>query len=77
MNRNRNLDNIDLNRPLVPNGWDEMDLIQRRKSQFYGDYDSSPLVDLVTVQDDLISRKKTLAAKGSFQAICDKMENKK
>jgi len=69
-----NADYIDLNPPLFPKGWLQMDLIDRRKSQFFGDYESSTFVDLVTIQDNLIERKKTFAAQVSFQEVCNKME---
>ena len=69
-----NAHNIDLNPPLFPKGWLQMDLIDRRKSQFFGDYESSTFVDLVTVQDNLIETNKTFAAQVSFQEVCNKME---
>ena len=75
MNNRNDPEDIDLNPPLFPNGWSKMDIHEQRKSQFFGEYDTTVLVDLVTVQDYLIQRNKTLAAKVSFQAVCDKMEN--
>ena len=68
-------EDIDLNPPLFPNGWDTMDFNEQRKSQYFGEYASTPFAELVTSQDDLIQNNKTLAARVSFQVICDKMEN--
>ena len=75
MNNTIDTNNIDLNPPLFPNGWNGLDLHGKRQSQFFGDYRSSKMYELVGTNDELNNHKKEVSAKIAFHQICDKMES--